>query len=42
MPDDVELLRWLYALFNGREIESVRAAMHPDVVWAMEWKAATC
>jgi hypothetical protein len=27
-------LRRVYALFNGREIESVLAAMHPDVVWA--------
>jgi hypothetical protein len=34
MPDDVELLKRVYALFNGREIESVLAAMHPDVVWA--------
>src|SRR5436309_5307489 len=34
MPDDVELLRRVYALFNGRDIESVLAAMHPDVVWA--------
>src|ERR1700757_2895502 len=34
MPDDVQLLRLVYALFNGREIESVLAAMHPDVVWA--------
>ena len=34
MSDDVELLRRLYALFNGRDIESVLAAMHPDVVWA--------
>lgn len=34
MPDDVELLRRVYALFNSREIESVLAAMHPDVVWA--------
>ena len=34
MPDDVELLRRVYALFNGREIESVLAAMHPEVVWA--------
>jgi hypothetical protein len=30
----VELLRRVYALFNGRDIESVLAAMHPDVVWA--------
>jgi nuclear transport factor 2 (NTF2) superfamily protein len=34
MSDDVELLRRVYALFNDREIESVLAAMHPDVVWA--------
>ena len=32
--DNVELLRRVYALFNGRDIESVLAAMHPDVVWA--------
>lgn len=34
MPDEVELLRRVYALFNARDIESVLAAMHPDVVWA--------
>jgi len=34
MSDDVEFLRRVYALFNGRDIESVLAAMHPDVVWA--------
>jgi ketosteroid isomerase-like protein len=34
MPDDVELLRRVYVLFNRRDIESVLAAMHPDVVWA--------
>src|SRR5215813_5837942 len=34
MPDDAELLRQVYALFNAREIERVLAAMHPDVVWA--------
>ena len=34
MSDDVELLRRVYSLFNGRDIESVLAAMHPDVVWA--------
>jgi ketosteroid isomerase-like protein len=34
MPDDVELLRRVYALFNRRDIESVLAAMQPDVVWA--------
>jgi nuclear transport factor 2 (NTF2) superfamily protein len=34
MPDEVEFLRRIYALFNSREMESVLAAMHPDVVWA--------
>src|SRR6202007_1399737 len=34
MSDDVELLRRVYALFNGRDIESVLAAMHLDVIWA--------
>ncbi len=34
MSDDVELLRRVYALFNGRDVESVLAAMHPEVVWA--------
>jgi nuclear transport factor 2 (NTF2) superfamily protein len=34
MSDDVELLRRVYALFNGRDIESVLVAMHPDIVWA--------
>ena len=33
MSDEVELLRTVYALFNGRDIERVLAAMHPDVVW---------
>ncbi len=34
MSDDVELLRRIYALFNGRDIERVLAAMAPEVVWA--------
>jgi len=34
MPDDVELLRRIYALFNCRDIESVLAAMDSEVVWA--------
>jgi ketosteroid isomerase-like protein len=34
MPDDVELLRRVYAGFNRRDIERVLAAMHPDVIWA--------
>jgi hypothetical protein len=34
MSDDVELLRRVYALFDARDIESVLAAIHPEVVWA--------
>ncbi len=34
MLDEVELLKRIYALFNGRDIESVLAAMHPELVWA--------
>jgi ketosteroid isomerase-like protein len=34
MSDDVELLRRVYTFFDGRDIESVLAAMHPEVVWA--------
>jgi ketosteroid isomerase-like protein len=34
MADDVELLRRVYARFNGRDIDGVLAAMCPDVVWA--------
>ena len=34
MSDDVELLKRVYDLFNSRDIESVLAAMHPDVIWA--------
>jgi hypothetical protein len=34
MSDDAALLRRVYAQFNGRDIDSVLAAMHPDVVWA--------
>jgi SnoaL-like protein len=34
MSDEVELLKRLYAQFNAREIDSVLAALHNDVVWA--------
>jgi hypothetical protein len=34
MSDDVELLKRVYDLFNSRDIESVLAAMHPNVIWA--------
>lgn len=30
---EVELLRRIYAAFNRREIDSVLAAMHPEVDW---------
>ena len=34
MPDDVALLRRVYAGFNARDLEAVLACMHPDVIWA--------
>ena len=34
MSDEVELLKRLYAQFNAREIDSVLATLHNDVVWA--------
>jgi ketosteroid isomerase-like protein len=34
MPDAVELLKRLYAKFNARDMESVLACMHEDVIWA--------
>jgi hypothetical protein len=34
MPANVELLRRVYDQFNAREIETVLAAMHEDVIWA--------
>ena len=34
MSQEIELLRRLYAGFNAREMESVLAAMHEDVLWA--------
>jgi hypothetical protein len=34
MPDKVTLLKHLYQGFNARDMESVLAAMHEDVVWA--------
>ena len=34
MSDDVKLLRNLYEQFNARDMESVLAALDPDVTWA--------
>lgn len=34
MPANVELLKRVYDRFNAREIETVLAAMHEDVIWA--------
>jgi hypothetical protein len=43
MSDAAELLRQVYALFNGHDMDSVPAAMHPGVVWVngMEVAAST-
>jgi hypothetical protein len=34
MSHEVELLKLLYDRFNARDMETVLAAMHEDVVWA--------
>jgi SnoaL-like domain len=34
MSNNVELLKLLYEGFNARDIETVLAAMHEDVLWA--------
>jgi ketosteroid isomerase-like protein len=34
MSDKVELLKRVYDRFNARDMESVLAAMHEDVMWA--------
>lgn len=34
MLNNVELLKSLYERFNARDIETVLAALHEDVVWA--------
>ena len=42
MSNEVEFLKLVYDRFNAREMETVLAAMHDDVMWAlMGWKAAT-
>lgn len=32
--DEIQFLRHVYARFNARDMETVLAAMHHDVVWA--------
>ena len=34
MANEVELLRLLYQRFNARDMETVLAALHEDVLWA--------
>lgn len=34
MSDEVEILRRVYDRFNARDMESVLAVMHEDVIWA--------
>ena len=34
MSDEVELLKRVYGRFNARDIETVLAAIHEDVIWA--------
>jgi hypothetical protein len=34
MPSDADLLKYLYARFNARDMEALLNTMHPDVSWA--------
>ena len=34
MSDEVELLKLVYERFNARDMETVLAALHKDVMWA--------
>ncbi|HET9402607.1 MAG TPA: nuclear transport factor 2 family protein [Candidatus Acidoferrales bacterium] len=34
MPDDLALLKRVYARFNARDMDAALAAMHEDVIWA--------
>jgi ketosteroid isomerase-like protein len=34
MADETELLKHVYDRFNARDLETVLAAMHEDVMWA--------
>ena len=34
LPDNVELLKRLYDRFNARDMATVLAALHEDVIWA--------
>lgn len=34
MPDEVDLLKRVYDRFNARDMETVLAVLHEDVVWA--------
>src|SRR5438552_17556253 len=34
MSDEVDLLKRVYDRFNARDMDSVLAAMHEDVIWA--------
>ena len=34
MSDEVDLLKHVYDRFNARDMQSVLAAMHEDVIWA--------
>ena len=34
MSDEVDLLKHVYDRFNARDIETVLAAMHEEVIWA--------
>ena len=40
MSDNVELLKRIYDRFNARDMDTVLAALHDDVIWANGMKGA--
>jgi ketosteroid isomerase-like protein len=38
MTDERELFTRVYAAFNARDIETILAALHPDVDWPNGWE----
>jgi ketosteroid isomerase-like protein len=41
MSDEMDLLKRVYDRFNARDMETVLAAMHEDVIWANGMEGGT-
>lgn len=42
MSEEMRILKRLYERFNARDIDSVLAVMHQDVMWANGMEGTTC